>query len=483
MTSAYVLIAAILILGGLIATLGDRLGSKIGKARLRLFNLRPRQTAIIVTVLTGVLIAASTLAILFTLSKSLRQGVFQLDDILKKRRRIQQELIKVSAEKEQVEQELLTAENKQAEIQQNLQELKVNFASSKAQLQEVSQQVQMLEEDVKTLSRERGELLRQRQDLKSQITHLATEIEHRDRQLQQKDQTITEREQVLAQQKASLQQLESKIKQRDLKIFELDKAIEAQDRDIQQRQQNIEALEKERDFLEKEQVFLKREVAVLRQFYQNYQVLRRGNLALVRDQVLAVAAFRLVNPDAAQQVVDRLLREANRNAIQATRTGNGEITERVVQITNAQVQQLINQISDGKNYIVRIISAGNYVQGEKQVRVFADVAVNKEIFQAGEVVARVSLDAAKASEGEIQGKLDLLLAAAQFRARRAGILGEIQVADSKLTTLFSFLTKIQQMEEPPEEIQVLATEITYTAGPLTLHLVAIKDGEIVVSTN
>ena len=42
MTSAYVLIFAVLILGGLIAALGDRIGTKVGKARLRLFNLRPQ---------------------------------------------------------------------------------------------------------------------------------------------------------------------------------------------------------------------------------------------------------------------------------------------------------------------------------------------------------------------------------------------------------------------------------------------------------
>ena len=86
MTSAYILIVAILFLGGLLAVLGDRLGSKIGKKRMRLFNLRPRQTATVITIVTGFLIAASTLAVLFSLSKSLRQGVFELDQILKERR-------------------------------------------------------------------------------------------------------------------------------------------------------------------------------------------------------------------------------------------------------------------------------------------------------------------------------------------------------------------------------------------------------------
>ena len=58
MTSGYILIVAILLLGGVIATLGDRIGTKVGKARLSLFNLRPRKTATLVTVITGSLISA-----------------------------------------------------------------------------------------------------------------------------------------------------------------------------------------------------------------------------------------------------------------------------------------------------------------------------------------------------------------------------------------------------------------------------------------
>ena len=54
-----ILILVVLILGGLIATLGDRIGTKVGKARLSLFNLRPRKTAVLVTVFTGVMISAS----------------------------------------------------------------------------------------------------------------------------------------------------------------------------------------------------------------------------------------------------------------------------------------------------------------------------------------------------------------------------------------------------------------------------------------
>ena len=81
MATGYILIAAILILGGVIATVGDRIGTRVGKARLSLFNLRPKKTAVLVTIFTGGLISASTLAILFAADEGLRKGVFELEDI------------------------------------------------------------------------------------------------------------------------------------------------------------------------------------------------------------------------------------------------------------------------------------------------------------------------------------------------------------------------------------------------------------------
>ena len=80
-TGGIVLILAVLILGGVIATLGDRIGTKVGKARLSLFNMRPKKTAVLVTVITGVMIAASTLVVLLLASQGFREMVLKFDSI------------------------------------------------------------------------------------------------------------------------------------------------------------------------------------------------------------------------------------------------------------------------------------------------------------------------------------------------------------------------------------------------------------------
>ena len=475
MTSAYILIAAILLLGGLIAALGDRLGTKVGKARLRLFNLRPRQTAIVVTILTGTMIAASTLGILFALSDSLRQGVFELDQILKKRREVQGELDKVTKEKKQVEKELSEAKTEQAEVQRRLDRTNRNFEQAKAQLKAVSRQANILRSEIETLLSERQQLLQQRNQLKELLTQLQEQLRERERKIADQDKILQEKEIRLQQLEKEQSLLQAEITQRDNVIGQLDQAIAAKDGELQAREVRLEDLEKQL-------AFLNQEVEVLEQYYQNYQELRERRIAIVRGQVLAFAAFRIVEPTAVTQAIDQLLRQANRTAIQATRPGSEEFNERVVKITKAQVEQLLDQIQDGRDYVVRILSAGNYVQGEKEVRVFADIAFNQEIFNQGEMIATVSIDSDNITEADIQKRLDLLLAASQFRARRAGILGKIQIGDGHIKTLINFIEELNESEEPLEEIKAVAAETTYTAGPLKLRLVAIRDGKVIFST-
>jgi len=77
-------ILLILILGGILSTLGDRLGSRVGKARLSIFKLRPKSTAVLITVFTGSIISAISFATMVAFDRDLRVGLFQLEDIREK---------------------------------------------------------------------------------------------------------------------------------------------------------------------------------------------------------------------------------------------------------------------------------------------------------------------------------------------------------------------------------------------------------------
>ena len=75
------LILVLAIMGGAIAFIGDKLGSKIGKKRLSIFGLRPYHTSVLMTVITGIMIAAATLGVLAVTSKDVKTALFGMEKL------------------------------------------------------------------------------------------------------------------------------------------------------------------------------------------------------------------------------------------------------------------------------------------------------------------------------------------------------------------------------------------------------------------
>ena len=73
------LILILAVVGGVIAWIGDRLGTRIGKKKLSIFGLRPRHTAVVVTIFTGICITTVTFAIMAAVSENVRTALFGMD--------------------------------------------------------------------------------------------------------------------------------------------------------------------------------------------------------------------------------------------------------------------------------------------------------------------------------------------------------------------------------------------------------------------
>jgi uncharacterized protein (DUF3084 family) len=482
MTTGYILIAAILILGGVIATVGDRIGTRVGKARLSLFNLRPKKTAVIVTIFTGGLISASTLAILFAADGGLRKGVFELEDIQRDLGNKREQLKTAEAQKSQVESELNQARQEQSQAQQELQ--KINKSLQAANTKQKATQAQLnrtLNQQAKTQTRlnqtqsRLGGIVIQYQQARNELQTL-----YNQRQTLQTavEELKTERKRLYAQAKEAIDEAKTVIEKRDRKITKLDKLIQNRNLEIKQREEVIITRESRLKELEKQQQFLEQEVARLEKYYQSYRDLRLGKLALVKGQVIAAGLITVDKPDAAHQAIIQILQEANRNAnIQLTEPGGTAVNKEILRVTKDKVEQLIAQIKDGREYVVRIFSAGNYVRGEKQIEFFADAARNQLVFSSGEVLATTTADLKNMTSEQMRQRLDLLISASQFRARNAGIVESVQIEG----TFLRFVTQLQQTEQEVE-IKAVAAGNTYTVGPLRVKLVAIVNGQILFST-
>jgi uncharacterized protein (DUF3084 family) len=73
------LIAVLVVMGGIIAYIGDWLGSKVGKRKLTVFGLRPKHTSILFTIVTGIIIAGVTLGTLSIASRDVRTALFGME--------------------------------------------------------------------------------------------------------------------------------------------------------------------------------------------------------------------------------------------------------------------------------------------------------------------------------------------------------------------------------------------------------------------
>lgn len=160
------LIVVLILTGGVIAFIGDRLGSKVGKKKLSLFGLRPRHTSILVTIITGILITTVTFGILAIASKDVRTALFGMN--------------KLKAELNEKQSMLEEASGALVNVKNDLNTTKEEYAKSKKDLEETQEDLE--------IAQQAAELLRQEQ----------VALQNRNQELWSDNQTLIEHNQSLA---------------------------------------------------------------------------------------------------------------------------------------------------------------------------------------------------------------------------------------------------------------------------------------------
>lgn len=81
MESGLILIPLLIVVSGAVAYIGNMVGRATGRRRLSVFGLRPRHTAHLITVLTGMLMTLISITTLLVASQDARVGLFRLNDL------------------------------------------------------------------------------------------------------------------------------------------------------------------------------------------------------------------------------------------------------------------------------------------------------------------------------------------------------------------------------------------------------------------
>jgi len=166
------LLLSLLVLGGVLSTLGDRLGSRVGKARLSLLGLRPKRTAVVITVLTGSMISALSLGLLLLVSRQLRVGLFELDSLQSKLRSSRADLKASQLAQEQASEELKTAEQRAAELRRTLLPLQEQTRSLEAERVRLSLDVDAKDVEIQRTERELSTVRRQIRSSEKELKQL-----------------------------------------------------------------------------------------------------------------------------------------------------------------------------------------------------------------------------------------------------------------------------------------------------------------------
>ncbi len=558
MTSGYILIGAMLILGGIIAVSGDRIGSRVGKARLTLFKLRPRQTATLVTIVTGTLISGLVLTLIFGASEQLRLGVFDLQKIQRKLSDTKENLARAIEQKDRVQRELETARNAQSEaknllsgidksLKGELLEQSIaaqNLKNTEQQLQSVSTQRNELAQEVAEISRQRGDLtatqrtiVLQVQDLKERVNELEDDVTplkqqlakterqksqlqqqldtvaavpnlvHQTQQLHSYDDTIGKLNRDLSERTARLSNISTEFQRKQAELLTIDTQLKqlsqklavrqallteknkqhqqlereliARSTQLKLRNQQLKSLEAQMKTNDKGLASLEKEVNNIE---QEYRKIRQANISILRNQVLASAAIKANTPQELTRGIDRLLAQANLNALKAMDLNESDARKPIVEIPPDRLQELKQQLDSRSEYIVRIFSSDNYIISDRQIEVFADATRNRKLFDRGQFMISTKLDPSQMSETQIRQQLNILLVKSQLRARQTGILDDRpQIGDGKLTTYVQFLEQVKK-QKYPIEIRTSVDRDIYTLGPLIIQLQAIANGKVLFST-
>ncbi len=163
MTFIVLLVVGLVILAGIIAFAGDRLGTYVGRRRLSLFGARPRRTGQLVGVMAGILIMLSTLGVLALAFQNATATLINFQRTL-------EELNRLQAQERVLNVQVNTANAQLADLRQALQEAQTTIATAEAARDEA------LSLRDAALA-EQQELLEEQAALEAQVAQAGREIE------------------------------------------------------------------------------------------------------------------------------------------------------------------------------------------------------------------------------------------------------------------------------------------------------------------
>ena len=155
---SFILVFTLILISGLIAFVGDWIGLKIGKKRVTIFGLRPHYTAIVITIISGMLIVIITVSILAISSNDVRTALFGMEQLKEKLSNLSREVELSNTQLSSTKEELKKKTTELQEMEEKYQALSEDIKNKTSQLEELSKIREGLIEEKDKLDKEVEEL-------------------------------------------------------------------------------------------------------------------------------------------------------------------------------------------------------------------------------------------------------------------------------------------------------------------------------------
>jgi hypothetical protein len=234
----WALLVLILLLSALVAYLGDRVAKWAGKRHYRLFGLRPRQTATLVAVMTGVGIALFSYLGFLLVFREARETILEAQAVREERDRLKGEREALLRAKEAMEAEAARALSELNALRAERKELLKALEEAEALKGRLRAEARGLQAQVAALGKEKARL----EEEKTRLAALLSE----------KEALLAEKERALAERTEALKALEEASRRTAAERKRLEREKGRLEADLALLQARLEEARRERQGLEEE---------------------------------------------------------------------------------------------------------------------------------------------------------------------------------------------------------------------------------------
>lgn len=490
-------VALMVLIGGVVALIADNLGRKIGKKRLKLHHrIRPRHTATMFVVGSGLIIPIVTVALVSALSSDVRRWLTEGERAIADVQRLRPEIADLRSTKDNLDKSIQALKGDVGAMRSKVDQATKSLSATREAFQRAENTKNLLDRQVESL---KGNLQRFAARSKVEAARLAKASAELDATEKKLGMTLPALREALKQRddaNAYISQMQKDIGSLERTKADLDRQLaelqkskgEAQadfDRQKAQLQADLNTTRYELNSLKQEVTDAEAKLAQYAKNMAEYLAVnestrKRRMLYAIGDEVARLVVDQNLSTTQARNQLNTLVRSARVAAEAHGAKGEGrtgaagffdqEVDGRIV-TAEQQMSEVVSRIAGVPQ--ARILVATSFWNSYEQEPVILEVVSypNKLSFRAGDVISEVRIDGDLPSGQVIAVLGNWLATQVKEAALKAGMVPATGRADALANVspedVFELVSQIKSQSRTAR-VQAVAFEDIYAAGPLKL---------------